>query len=600
MALRIEDYGLIGDTQTAGLVGKDGSIDWLCLPRFDSAALFSALLGDESNGHWRIAPEGEVRRVNRCYREGTLVLETEFECAEGTVRVIDFMPPRDRAPDLMRIVEGVRGKVPMELELTVRFGYGSIVPWIRRSEGDPRTLFAVAGPDALRFDSGVDLEARGFAHTGRFTVSEGERIPFVITWYPSHEEYSEPPDPRQALEDTVKWWRSWIEKCNYQGEWHEAVHRSLLVLKALTFAPTGGIVAAPTTSLPEHLGGVRNWDYRYCWIRDATLTLNTFLVTGHSQEAVAWRDWLLRAVAGEPQAMQILYGPAGERRLPEFTIPWLPGYEGAAPVRVGNAAVDQFQLDVYGEIMDAMHRARRAGMEPDAWAWGVQKELLDFLEGNWREPDEGIWEVRGPRRHFTHSKMMAWVAFDRAVNAAQNSVLDGPVERWKRLRSEIHEEVCREGYQAERGEGRRGAFTQFYGCLHLDAAVLMMPLVGFLPATDERVRSTVEAIEEELCQEGFVMRYAPEAWEAVDGLPYGEGAFLPCTFWLADCLASMGERERARAHFQGLLDIRNDLGLLSEGYEVAAGRLVGNFPQAFTHVGLVNTAHILSNTDPTG
>ncbi len=584
MPSRIEDYALIGDTQTAALVARDGSIDWLCLPRFDSGACFAALLGTPQHGRWLLAPAGGIRRITRRYRDRTLVLETEYETAEGSVVVLDFMPLRDQAADVVRIVQGRRGHVPIRMELTLRFDYGWIVPWVRRIRN---VLTAVAGPDAVTLSTDVKLRGEHFSTVSELTISEGQQVPFVLAWHPSHEPEPPPIDPNRALVDTERWWRDWSSRCTYEGEWHEAVMRSLITLKALTYAPTGGIVAAATTSLPERLGGIRNWDYRYCWIRDATFTLYALMLAGYREEAAAWREWLLRAVAGRPSQLQILYGPAGERRLTEYILDWLPGYEGSTPVRIGNAAAGQFQLDVYGEIMDAMHQARRAGIEPDEAAWQLQRALMEFLESSWQLPDEGIWEVRGPRQQFTHSKVMAWVAVDRAVKAVERFGLDGPVDRWRSLRNQIHEQVCREGYSSD-----LGAFVQTYGSKRLDASLLMIPLVGFLPATDPRVQSTVRAIQRHLMEDGFVQRY--DTSSEVDGLPPGEGAFLACTFWLADNLALMGAHAEARDIFQRLLALRNDVGLLSEEYDVKQRRLVGNFPQAFSHIGLINTAYNLS------
>jgi GH15 family glucan-1,4-alpha-glucosidase len=588
VAERIEDYGLVGDLQTAALVGRSGSIDWACFPRFDSGACFAALLGTEESGRWQIAPPGAPRCARRRYRGDSLILETEFDTHEGTVRVIDFMPPRGTDPDIVRIVEGVRGRVAMSMELVIRFDYGSIVPWVRRVDGDTRV--AVAGPDALCLRTPVDVRGQDLTTVADFVVAEGERIPFVLTWYPSHAAVPQEIDPEQALRDTDVFWHDWAGSCSYGGEWRDAVVRSLVVLKALTYAPTGGIVAAPTTSLPEHIGGVRNWDYRYCWLRDATFTLYALLDAGYTEEAGAWRDWLLRAVAGDPADLQIMYGPAGERRLIELELDWLDGYERSKPVRIGNAASAQLQLDVYGEVMDALHLARQQKLAESDPGWALQRRLMQFLEFEWQARDEGIWEVRGPRRHFTHSKVMAWVAADRAARAVEEFGREGPADRWKRLREEIHKEVCREGYDAA-----RGSFVQSYGSKLLDAALLMIPLVGFLPADDERVRGTVAAIEGELMKDGFVQRYeeSDDAAE-VDGLPPGEGAFLPCSFWLVDNLALQGRRDDARALFERLLAVRSDLGLLAEEYDPALGRLVGNFPQAFSHVGLVNSAFNLA------
>jgi len=583
---RIEDYALLGDTHTAALVSRDGSLDWLCLPRFDSGACFAALLGGKEQGRWLIRPAGDVRRITRRYREATLVLETEFETAEGVVRLIDCMPPRRTEPVLVRLVEGVRGSVPMDLELIIRFDYGGIVPWVRRAEGG---LLAVAGPDALRIEHGVPLEPDGLTHRASFRVSAGDRVPFSLTWHPSHQGPPARIQAEQAVDQTTAWWREWSALCTYEGEWRGQVLRSLITLKALTYGPTGGIVAAPTTSLPEELGGVRNWDYRYCWLRDATFTLYSLMTAGYLKEAAAWRDWLLRAVAGQPSAMQIMYGPAGERRLPEAELAWLPGYEGSRPVRVGNAAAKQFQLDVYGEVMDAMHQARRSGIDPEPAAWRLQSALLEFLEGAWREPDEGIWEMRGPRRHFTHSKVMAWVAFDRAVGAVERFGLDGPVERWRALRAEVHAEVCREGW-----DPRQRAFTQYYGAPGLDAALLMMPLVGFLPPSDPRVQATVAAIERGLLEDGLVHRYSQQDSDDVDGLPPGEGVFLACTFWLADNYALAGHTKQATDLFERLQGLCNDVGLLAEEYDPSRRRQVGNFPQAFSHVSLINSATNLS------
>lgn len=580
----IEDYALIGDCQTAALVAKNGSIDWLCFPRFDSGACFAALLGTPENGRWKISPTSDVRTVRRRYRGDTLVLETELECEDGVVTLIDFMPLRSGAADLVRIVEGKSGRVRMRMDLVIRFDYGSIVPWLRHID---RGVRAVAGPDTLYCRTGVELRGEDFHTVADFTVSAGERVAFDLTWCPTRKPEPEEKDPEQSLRETEEWWQEWAGRCTYEGGWRDAVMRSLITLKALTYAPTGGLVAAATTSLPEQLGGPRNWDYRYCWVRDATFTLYALMVGGYSDEAREWREWLIHAVAGSPSEMHIMYGVAGERRLVELELDWLPGYEESSPVRIGNAAYSQHQLDVYGEIMDALHLARRIGVAPSEDAWRVQLELMRFLETDWHRPDEGIWEVRGPRRHFTHSKIMAWVAMDRGVKAVEEFGLEGPVDKWRRLRDEIHDQVCREGFDPE-----LNAFVQYYGAKQLDASLLMAPLVGFLPPTDPRMVGTVEAIQERLVRDGFVDRYPtlPE----VDGLPPGEGAFLICTFWLADNLALQGRYDEALEIFERVLDVRNDVGLLSEEYDPDAGRLVGNFPQAFSHLGLINTARNLT------
>ena len=587
MASRIEDYGLIGDLQTAALVSREGSIDWLCFPRFDSGACFAALLGTEENGRWSLRPKAELTRVERRYRGEGLVLETELECAEGAVRLVDFMPVRGEAPDVVRIVEGLRGRVRMRTDITVRFDYGSVVPWVRRVGKD---TLAVAGPEALLLASPIELVGENLHTVAEFDVAPGDRIPFVLTWFPSHEDHPAHVDPEQALAETEAYWEEWTRSCTDGGRHRDALIRSLVTLKALTYGPTGGIVAAPTTSLPECLGGVRNWDYRYCWVRDATLTLLSLIRAGYEDEASDWRDWLLRAIAGSPDGPQSLYGVAGERRIAELELPWLSGYEGSQPVRVGNAACTQFQLDVYGEILDALYQARSAGLPPLDDAWSLCRRLLERLEDVWREPDEGIWEVRGPRRHFTHSKVMAWVAFDRAVRIVDEHGRTGPVERWLALRDEIHAQVCREGFHVD-----VGAFTQSYGSDRLDASLLLMPLVGFLPVDDPRVAATVAAIERDLTRDGLVARYlADEENTSVDGLPPGEGTFLPCSFWLVEVMTLQGRRDEAEELLERLLALRNDLGLLAEEYDVAAGRQVGNFPQAFTHLALVDAVLALS------
>jgi len=587
---RIEDYAIIGNTRTAALIGRDGSIDWLSLPRFDSGACFAALLGNEQNGRWLIAPTGEVRAVERRYRGDTLILETRFVTSTGAAVVTDFMP-LSRAlatpsgeTELVRLVSGERGVVPMRLELVLRFDYGQIVPWVRRR---PDGIYAIAGPDAVRLRTPVELTGRDNRTIAEFTVSEGETIPCVLT---HHSPYGpEPPavDPVRALRETETYWREWSKTYQGQGEWRDAVLRSLITLKALTYGPTGGIVAAPTTSLPEQLGGVRNWDYRYCWLRDATFTLYALLISGFREEAKAWREWLLKTVAGEPSTLQVLYGLAGERRIPEYEIPWLPGHADSRPVRVGNLAHTQHQWDVYGEVMEVLNLAREQGLERDDNAWRVQSALLDFLEAHWQLPDSGIWEIRGPPRRFTHSAVMTWVAIDRAIKAVERGGLEGPVERWRRLAATIHEEVCRSGFDAE-----RRAFVQYYGSTELDAALLLMPLVGFLPVDDPRVVGTVRAIERELTVDGLVMRYRNQ--EHVDELPPGEGVFLACSFWLADVQVMSGRRAEALVLFERLLALRNDVGLLPEEFDPRARRALGNFPQAFSHVGLINTAHSLT------
>ena len=586
MAERIEDYGLIGDLQTVALVGRHGAVDWMCVPRFDSGAIFAALLGDAENGHWTIQPQGKFRSPGRRYRGDTLVLETELETDSGAVRLIDFMPPRGRAPDIVRIVEGVHGSVDMRMELALRFDYGSIVPWVRTADD---TLIAIAGPDGVTVRTPIELEGRDLRTYAEFTVQAGDRVPFVLTWFPSHEPLPEPVNAEHALAETVDYWTEWAGICTMDGPWRDAVVRSLLTLKALTYAPTGGIVAAATTSLPEALGGVRNWDYRYCWLRDATLTLLAFLRAGYLDEAREWRNWLLRAIAGSPTDVQIMYGVAGERRLTEVELPWLAGYEDSRPVRIGNGASDQLQLDVYGEVVDALHLARTKGIDASDEAWSLTSKLFDWLESAWREPDEGIWEVRGPRRHFTHSKVMAWVAFDRAVKAIEKLGREGPVDRWRAARDEIKEDVLRSGFNAD-----LGSFVQFYGSDRLDASLLLIPLVGFLPATDERMLGTVAAIERDLMRDGLVERYRADTENVdVDGLPPGEGVFLPCSFWLVAVLARQGRLDDALALFERLLALRNDLGLISEEYDPERKRLIGNFPQAFTHLALVETAFTL-------
>ena len=584
MTAPIEDYAMIGDCHTAALVGLDGSIDWLCLPRFDAGACFAALLGKEDHGRWLIQPAGTIRSVRRRYRDGTLVLETDYETEDGAVTLVDCMPPNSPQSELVRMVVGREGRVRMKMQLIIRFDYGSIVPWVRRTEDGLR---AVAGPDTLDLYTPVPLHGENFRTEAEFSVSAGERAPFVLMWHPSFESPTSPIDAEEVISHAESWWKEWSKRCTYEGPWREPVVRSLITLKALTYAPTGGMVAAPTTSLPEHLGGVRNWDYRYCWVRDATFTLYALMLAGYTDEACAWREWLVRAVAGKPSQLNIMYGLSGERRLTEIELTWLPGYENSAPVRTGNAAWQQFQLDVYGELMDAMHLARRSGLEPSENAWRVQRALMDSLESCWRDPDEGIWEMRGPRRHFTHSKIMAWVAVDRMVKAVECFGLQGPVERWHALRESIRQEIFKRGFDPE-----RNTFVQYYDGRELDASLLMVPLVGFLPASDPRVRGTVEAIERELVTDGFVLRYRTN--KEVDGLPPGEAAFLPCSFWLVDNLAMLGRHEDALELFERLLALRNDVGLLSEEYDPSRRRLIGNFPQAFSHISLVNTASNLS------
>jgi GH15 family glucan-1,4-alpha-glucosidase len=590
VTLRIEDYGLIGDTHTAALVGRDGSIDWLCLPRFDSAACFAHLLGGAGHGFWRIAPAASpppgkgapLLTARRQYIDNSLVLESEFDLPEGSVRVTDCMPLRETSPVIVRLVECLSGTVDMRMDLEIRFGYGSVVPWVRRIDGQ---LVAIAGPDGLALWSTIAVRGEEMRTVADFHLREGQQIPFVLTYFPSHGEVAGPVAAQYTIEETTRWWQDWANLANFQPhQWRDAVVRSLITLKALTYEPTGGIIAAPTTSLPETLGGERNWDYRYCWLRDATLTLSSLMAAGYRDEAAEWRDWLLRAAAGDASELQIMYGVAGERDLKEGVLDWLEGYEGSKPVRVGNAASDQYQLDVYGEVLGALHEARRTGLEPAGPAWDLELVLMDFIETGWKEPDDGIWEVRGPRRHFTHSKVEAWVAVDRAISDVEDFGLEGPVEKWKALRQQIHKEVCEKGFDHD-----RNSFMQYYGSKELDASVLMIPLVGFLPAKDPRVIGTVEAISRELMVDGFVSRYDSERSEHVDGLTGREGAFLPCSFWMVDDLHLIGRHDDAVELFERLLSLRNDLGLLSEEYDPIAKRLVGNFPQAFSHVSLVNS-----------
>ncbi|MBL8658463.1 MAG: glycoside hydrolase family 15 protein [Rhodospirillales bacterium] len=585
MSLPIEDYALIGDTRTAALVGRNGSIDWLCVPRFDSPACFAALLGEAENGRWLLAPAGGQKKVHRRYRDATLVLDTEFETEDGSVLVTDFMahPHLDGQVDIIRIVQGRSGKVPMHMELTLRFGYGSIVPWVRRREYGLR---AVAGPNAVRFQSPVELVNSDFRTLADFAVEAGQMLPFRFTWVPSHEYGPRVGDVEDDLEDCQAWWHDWASQCTVEGEWREDVVRSLITLKALTYSPSGGIIAAATTSLPEQLGGGRNWDYRFCWIRDATFTLDALGNSGFIQEARAWRQWLLRAVAGRPSQLQIMYSVVGERQLEEREIAWLPGYANSRPVRVGNGAHSQLQLDVFGEIMDAFHEERSHGVAPLDDAWRLQCTLLTALCELWREKDSGIWEMRGPPRHFTHSKVMAWVAFDRAIKAVENFGSEGPCDDWRKVRQEIFDDVVQHGY-----DEKRNSFVQYYGGKALDASLLMIPLVGFLPADDPRVIGTVDAIGSELCRDGLLMRYSTDA--KVDGLSGGEGAFVACSFWLVDVLCLLDRRDEGRALFKRLLSMRNEVGLLAEEYDIAAGRQVGNFPQAFSHVALINTANNL-------
>ncbi|EXJ13984.1 glycoside hydrolase family 15 protein [Imhoffiella purpurea] len=583
MALPIEDYALIGNTRSAALVGRDGSIDWLCLPRFDSPACFCGLLGDSDHGRWLVAPRGEIRRSTRRYRDGTLVLDTEIETDGGRVRITDCMPHWEGRSDLVRVVQGLEGAVRMRMELSIRFDYGAVVPWVQSTDGG---IIATAGPDSLELRTQVPLKGEDYQTLCDFEVAEGQFASFVLTHFPSEQCPPLPIDPLAACEATQGWWREWSRRSTYRGDYAEAVERSLLTLKALTYSPTGGIVAAPTMGLPESWDGGRSFDFRYCWLRDATFTLYAFLISGYVDEACQWREWLLRVAAGRPQDLQILYGLAGERRLSEGALDWLPGYQGIGPVLIGNAAHSQHQLDVYGEIFDALHLTRRAEVEPAEEVWELQRTLLEFLESKWPEPDDGIWEMRGPRRQFTHSKVMAWVAFDRAVKAVERFGRSGPVERWAAIRDRIHAEVCERGVDPERGN-----FVQEYGGKALDASLLLVPLVGFLPPGDARVRATLEAVERELTRDGLVLRYSQDAVD--DGLNQ-EGTFLPCSFWLVDNLAMAGREQEARRLFERLLDLRNDVGLLSEEYDPERGRMMGNFPLAFTHVALINSARNLT------
>ena len=585
--MRIEDYALVGDLQSAALISRHGSVDWLCLPRFDSPACFAALVGAPDHGCWRLAPAGKVTSVTRRYRPGTLVLETDWETSRGSVRVIDFMPRRGlAAPRLMRIVEGLSGRVPMRMELMLRPDYGSVKPWL---EPAPDGVVASAGPDAFRLATPLALELDRGTVRAEFFAVEGARARLGLGWWRSHEVSPPVEDPDSALARTEAWWKEWSDRCTYDGEYREAVVTSLIALKAMTSEPTGAVIAAPTTSLPEDIGGVRNWDYRYCWLRDSVLTLQALLTGGYADEAVAFRDFMLRAATGEPAKLQIMYGVGGERRLAEYELPDLPGYEDSAPVRVGNAASGQFQLDVYGEVLAVAYvAALRLGTIQER-LWPRWRTIVEYVETIWREPDEGIWEARGPRRHYTYSKVMAWVVFDRAIRLAEQFGLDAPIERWARVRDEIHKEVCERGYDTE-----RKTFTQYYGSRELDASTLTIPLHGFLPATDERVTGTIDAVWRELGADGFVARYSTD--DTDDGLPGGEGQFLACSFWLVSALALAGRDEEARTLFERLLALRNDLGLLAEEYDVERGRQVGNFPQAFSHLALIEAAQAITKS----
>ncbi len=584
MSARLEDYAVIGDCETAALVSRDGSIDWLCWPRFDSEACFAALLGDPRHGRWLIAPCEPTTRISRRYRPDTLILETEFATRNGAIALVDFMPPRAKSSNIVRMVRGIRGRVAVRIELIMRFGYGRAVPWVERlPDGRWR---AIAGPDLVVLHTPVSLEGKGLTTVGEFHVGRGETVWFVLTYGPSHLPPPDSVDPEHAYATTEAFWTDWVSRNRPQSEFEAAVTRSLITLKALTYAPTGGMVAAPTTSLPEQVRGTRNWDYRYCWLRDATLTLLALMNAGYHDEARAWRDWLLRAAAGSPDQTQIMYGLAGERRLPEIQIAWLPGYEGAQPVRVGNLAHQQIQLDVFGEVMDALHQARIGGIAPLEDAWAFQCKLLEHLETVWQSPDHGIWEIRGEPRQFTYSKVMAWLAFERGITAAHRFGLAGPVEHWRAARDAIHREVCARGFDTQ-----RGTFVQSYGSKELDASLLLLPTIGFLPVTDSRMRGTIAAIEQDLLVDGLVRRYDTSRFD--DGLPEGEGAFLACTFWLADAYVLSNRVEDARRLFLQLLRLRNDVGLLAEEYDTRLRRLVGNFPQAFSHIALLTTAHNL-------
>ncbi len=586
MTSRIEDYAMIGDLGSAALVGRDGSIDWLCWPRFDSDACFAALLGKSEHGRWLIAPQDDTARVTRRYRPNTLILETRFETATGAATLIDFMPPRSQHANVIRIVKGERGKMAFRSELVLRFAYGAIVPWVTRI--DDVTLRGIAGPDMAILRTPARMRGENFKTVGEFTVAPGEEVPFILSFARSHQDVPEPVDVWERLHATEKFWTTWAGRNKIEGPWSDAVTRSLIVLKSLTYAPTGGMAAAPTTSLPEFIGGTRNWDYRYCWLRDATLTLLALMNAGYFDEAQKWRDWLLRAAAGSPQQIQIMYGLRGERRLTEWQVPWLSGYENSQPVRIGNAAHVQRQLDIFGEVMDALHQARQGGLGANETGWAMQREFLLHLSRIWHEPDEGLWEVRSGREHFTHSKAMAWLAFDRAVRSAEMYRLPGPIEEWRALRDRIHEDVCSHGFDAELGH-----FVRAYGSKELDASLLLLPAIGFLPPNDPRIVATIEAIERHLLVDGLVLRY--DSATASDGLPAGEGVFLACSFWLADAYLMLGRRDEALTLFNHLLSLRNDVGLLSEQYDPRTRRLVGNFPQAFSHLALVNTASNLAH-----
>ncbi len=592
MSCRIEDYALIGDCETAALVSRNGSIDWLCWPAFDSDACFAALLGDHRNGRWLIEPRSEVKAISRRYRGDSLILETRFETATGTVELVDFMPPRGSASDIVRLVRGLSGHVAMRMNLIIRFGFGVEIPWVKRSE-DRAALLAICGQDMTVLRTPVETRGENMTTVAEFEVAAGDTVPFVLTYGPSHLPVPKAIDPDQALRDSEEFWKDWSRRCSHRGEHRELVIRSLVTLKALTYAPTGGIVAAPTASLPEKLGGWRNWDYRFCWLRDATFTLLALMNSGYTEEALAWHNWLLRAAAGAPANMQIMYGIMGQRRLTEWSAEWLPGYEGSQPVRIGNAAHAQLQLDVYGELMDAFHQARMTKLKLDDGTWALECAVLDHLTDVWDQPDHGIWERRGDGRHYVFSKVMTWVAFDRAIKSAEKFGFEAPLERWRRLRDTIHRDVCDKGYDPE-----IGSFVESYGSQLLDASLLLLPAVGFLPCSDPRIRGTIEAIEQHLLRDGFVLRHDPREISSEERQPI-EGAFLACTLWLADAHVLAGNIAKAEALFRRVVEIGNDVGLLAEEYDTQARRQTGNFPQALTHIALINTAHNLGGAKKT-